>query len=202
MNTLPQDIQRYCGQMEEVNLRLKAIDEILSAGVQHNGSNSSSEQLALQFRKILELIAFGTLIANRETYSTAHSDYISHWKAKDLLQNLEAVNPAFYPVPLKPPVQRQDGSKHFDNVSRNYLTRDQFMSLYDLCGSILHTHNPYSGKKAKQISTEAGRKWAKLVKNLLALHLAKLVAASECWVVVMHDQRDSRVHAFRGDTIP
>jgi len=42
------------------------------------------ELIFVQFRKILELIAFSTLTANREKYSIAHANFSLHWKAKSI----------------------------------------------------------------------------------------------------------------------
>jgi len=196
MNALPTDIQRYCIYMEEVKSRLAVIEVELNKPNSH-AVDLYSEILAIQFRKVLEAIAFGSLIANRGKYSLAYANYSNHWNAKILLENLETINPNFYPIPLKPPILRHDGSKHFDLVKKGYLTKEQFVSLYTDCGSILHTHNPYKLRKPKQISPDAAKKWVKLIRGLLNIHLARLVEAVEGWAVVMQDQRDNKVHAFQ-----
>ena len=197
MSILPPDIQRYCICMEEVKSRIQAIEAHTSSTPKINGIDTHSELIAIQFRKILEMIAFGSLIANREKYSQAYNNYTSHWNAKDMLANLRTINPTFYPIPLKPPRTREDGTKHFDRVGKGYITEEQFLSLYNDCGSILHTKNPYALKKAKVFSTEATKKWIKLIQGLLSTHLARLIDSEEGWVVVMQYPTDGRVHAFQ-----
>src|ERR1700731_738919 len=61
------------------------------------------ELVFLQLRKILELLAFASLTANREKYAAAHKKFATFWRAKDMLQDLEKVNPDFYPRPVQPP---------------------------------------------------------------------------------------------------
>ncbi len=53
------------------------------------------ESLYLQFRKTLELIAFGSLIANREKYSEARAEYASDWNAKRVLKLVSVLTPCF-----------------------------------------------------------------------------------------------------------
>lgn len=197
MSTLPPDIQRYCICMEEVKSRLSIIEKESASFRPMDGIDTHSELIAIQFRKILELIAFGSLVANREKYSLAYNNYIAHWNAKEMLGNLKSINPAFYPVPLKLPRVREDGTKHFDRISKGYITQEQFLSLYSDCGSILHTNNPYALKKNKVFSTEATKKWIKLISGLLSVHLARLIDSTEGWVVFMQYPDDGRVHAFQ-----
>jgi len=197
MSILPPDIQRYCIVMEEVKSRIQAIENHYSSALITNGIDTRSELVAIQFRKILEMIAFGSLIANREEYSRAYSNYISHWNAKEMLGNLRTINPAYFPVPLKPPRTREDGTKHFDRITKGFITEEQFLSLYNDCGSLLHTKNPYALKKTKVFSTEATKKWIKLINGLLNTHLARLIDSEEGWVVIMHYPSDGRVHAFQ-----
>ena len=54
----------------------------------------------LQIRKILELIAFASLVANKNVYTAVFSKVSKAWNAGDLLKELEQVNPDFYPVPI------------------------------------------------------------------------------------------------------
>ncbi|HVS01123.1 MAG TPA: hypothetical protein VMW27_31185 [Thermoanaerobaculia bacterium] len=81
------------------------------------------EVAALNLRKSLELIAFGTLSANKEAYAEAHADFAGHWNAKKLFAKLEKLHPEFYPKPvtrqirdLGPPRQL-----HFEFVPDGFL---------------------------------------------------------------------------------
>jgi len=195
MDVLPSEILRYVICMEEVNTRIKVIEDAPSSLGRVNFIDPRSEIIAVQYRKILELIAFGSLIANRAKYSLAYRNYTSHWKAKELLDNLKIINPKYYPIPLKPAVLQRNGTKHFGAVTKNYLTEEQFISLYDDCGSILHTHNPYKLHNPKRFSPDSITKWTKYIKGLLNVHLARLFDV-EGWVVYMNYDNTGKVHAF------
>ena len=74
------------------------------------------ELVFVQFRKILELIAFGSLTANREVYEKVRADSQNDWNAKRLLDKLARVNSELYPVPLMPPTTGADGKGHIEKV--------------------------------------------------------------------------------------
>jgi hypothetical protein len=63
------DIGKYCNQMEEIKLRTNVVNSF------HYGQGSAMypastiECICLQIRRIFELIAFASLIANREAYT-------------------------------------------------------------------------------------------------------------------------------------
>lgn len=195
MNTLSQEVMNYCSNMNQVKARLAFIECSLNNYSPCSGIDSSSEILAIQFRKTLELIAFGSLLANRVKYSAAYADYASHWSAKLLLNNLKTINPDFYPKPLKPFIVQPNGIKHFPVVTNGFLTPDQFTRLYTDCNAILHSSNPFKLKKAKLISQQSARTWVRLIKRLLNIHLARFVDQSNGWLVQMNFGSENSVHA-------
>src|ERR1035437_3686805 len=71
------------------------------------------ELIFVQFRKVLELIAFSSLTANKDKYSVAYANFGVHWKAKSMLQAVGKLNPNFYPVPLGPPELLPNRTKLF-----------------------------------------------------------------------------------------
>src|ERR1700733_9273779 len=110
---MPSDIEIYCKCMAEVRHRLGVVQGVLAGRVRTGHETFDAELIFIQLRKTLELIAFGSLCANKEKYSGVHQNFAQHWSAKRLLVDLGKLNPHFYPQPLEPPQQRPDGSKHF-----------------------------------------------------------------------------------------
>jgi hypothetical protein len=84
------------------------------------------ESTTLQLRKILELIAFGSLVANKDSYSTVYAKVSKTWNAGDLLRELEDVNPEFYPVPVIQVASTIPGAfmEHKKRDPVDYLTKD------------------------------------------------------------------------------
>ncbi|WP_027088944.1 hypothetical protein [Thomasclavelia saccharogumia] len=59
------------------------------------------ETVCLQFRKIFEKIALMLLVANKESYAEQNDKFVKHYHTKRILNDLERINPDFYPVPTK-----------------------------------------------------------------------------------------------------
>ena len=106
------------------------------------------EACYLQFRKILELIAFGSIVGNKELYSKQYTDFSKHWNAKRILQGMEKINSEFYPRPIEHNKSSNNISEfEWNEIPENkYLTQSEFIELYNKCGAIMHSVNPY-GKK-------------------------------------------------------
>src|ERR1700694_3086237 len=102
----------YINCMEEVRDRINLVTTIVAHTVTTGREVFDIELVFLQLRKVLELVAFASLTANKEKYSLAHAEFTEHWKAKRMLQELAKINPDFYPIPVAPPVLQPDGIRH------------------------------------------------------------------------------------------
>lgn len=130
--------------MYEASLRLETLRDLVS-GVRVTRYNITAiESEALQLRKLLEVIAYASLVSNREPYEEIKNDLAKDWHAERILKKIAKINADFYPVPLK------------DNqvVRHGYLTRKQFSTLYDKCGYILHAKNPFSKSSKNYLAFE------------------------------------------------
>src|SRR5437773_1723392 len=90
-------MHKYSALMKEIKLRFNAIDHLLSGRGDALYLQTTTESIYLQLRKVLELIAFGSLLANKDLYTEIYADFAKAWNAKRLLGNLEKVNSNFYP---------------------------------------------------------------------------------------------------------
>jgi hypothetical protein len=179
---MPQDMDVYLKCMDKIRQRLRVVSAI-SAGTLTTGEDVlNTELMCVQFRKVLELIAFASLTANRDKYAEAHAKYGLHWRAKDMLKALEKVNPDYYPVPLDEPVVQPDGTKHFPRPADGFLTRDEFAVLYDAASDALHMRNPFSTKAPAIPTAYSIKDWVFRIQRLLRLHLMHLVDGDK-WVV-------------------
>ena len=94
--------EKYVGCMNEIKLRIDVIQGFLENKWNAHYLVSTAECTALQFRKILELVALASLVANREEYAKQRTSFRTDWKANKIIKDLEKVNPWFYPNPTKP----------------------------------------------------------------------------------------------------
>lgn len=187
------DTVTYCNCMEEAKRRIGLVKSML-AGVVTTGEEAFNVELIfVQLRKTLELIAFASLTANKAKYSVAHANFASHWRAKAMLEELEKINPDFFPVPLEPPVTMARGVKHFEKLSEGFLTKSEFVTLYQASSEIIHTRNPFSPKDPVVQIGYSVDQWVLRIQKLLGLHLMHLVDGGK-WIVNI--PQEGPVHVY------
>jgi hypothetical protein len=192
------DTQRYIEVIEQARARLNFIKALPARTTPLTGEQIFDQEIVfLQLRKILELVAFASLTANREKYSEAHKRFAEFWRAKDMLDGLRKINPNFYPQPIKPPVIKDDGTKHCE-AATEFLTEDDFVCLYDITGDFLHVRNPFSPKDLMVAMPYNVRQWIERIQALLALHLMHLVDG-KVWVVEVPEQ--ARVQMWEAEPL-
>jgi hypothetical protein len=177
-------LTQYCNCMEEVKHRVGLVRSLLSGLVSMGYPAFDTETVFLQFRKILELVAFASLTANKDVYSAAYEEFATHWNARRMLGYLEKVNAEFYPVALEPFIPSADGVKHFPRAADGFMTKEEFVTLYNTCGKLLHARNPFSPEDpVVQIGYNV-EQWVSRIQKLLAVHVITLVNGDR-WVIVI-----------------
>lgn len=198
MSRTKTDIQKYCDCMEEIKLRSNLIFSIVNGKITLGKEIFDYELICIQLRKILELIALSSLVSNKRVYSETYEDFHSHWNAKKILNALEKINPNFYPVPAQIDPKGKIGSNNAYHMKKDSkksaLTKNEFVRLYNICGSILHTKNPYAQKKNIDIEIPIDS-WMKKIAHLLNQHYIQLVDGS-FWLIHMIDPQDKKAHAY------
>ena len=95
-------IQMYCNSMEEVKTRISIVRSVANRSLSLRiGDLFDYELVCIHFRKCLELIAFASLMANKDRYAEVHNNFTKHWKAKGILDELNKIHPEFYPSPIE-----------------------------------------------------------------------------------------------------
>ena len=139
---------KYADCMEEIKKRTDVVNAFLTGKCHAMYVQTTVEAISLQIRKILELIALASLAANRSEYAKHRKDFQKDWNAKRILDTLQRVNPQFYPKPNKQVIDQKTGKViSLQDITSGFLTKDDYMVLFDTCSGILHADNPFSGKK-------------------------------------------------------
>src|SRR5438132_13869194 len=112
--------------MEEVRDRINLVTTIGARKVTIGTDVFDIELVFVQLRKVLELIAFASLTANKAKYSAAHATFAEHWKAKLMLKELEKVNPEFYPVPIGQPQLHANAVKNIQTATDGVSMQEDF----------------------------------------------------------------------------
>jgi hypothetical protein len=189
------DIVKYCNLMEQVKLRISVIDFFLSRA--RLDQPPGLESIGLQLRKILELVAFGSLVANRNAYSAVYSGFTKDWNAGELLKKLEKVNPDFYPKPIiELPSHKEGIQSEFVVRGPDYLSKQDFIEVYGRCGVLMHAANPFGSGIDYSYYQQNVPIWRTQLINLLNTHEIRLVNEPGLWLIHMKEERDDRVHYY------
>jgi hypothetical protein len=175
-------LTQYCNCMEEVRHRVGLVRSLLTHSVSTGYPAFDTEMVFLQFRKILELVAFASLTANKDVYSAAYEKFATHWNAERMLRDLEKVNADFYPLALEPFTITPDGVKHFPRAADGFLTKEEFVTLYGTCAKLLHARNPFSSEDPVIPISCGAEQWISRIQKLLSLHVIALVNRDR-WVI-------------------
>jgi len=182
--------------MDEVKRRMLVIDFFTSKAGHALFKPTTLESIALQFRKILELVAMASLVANKHAYAKAYADFARHWNAKFLLRDLKKINPDFYPVPFRElPPTKPGVVKDWEDLTSGHLTQADFVRLYDGCGGMLHARNPFgSPLKYEAFENEIGS-WHSKIVTLLNCHRVQLLNGN-LYVIHMKEEGHDDVRGY------
>src|ERR1035437_5760601 len=191
------DVYKYRDNLFDIKMRTSIISEHLSGISTTKYLITEIEFLCFQFRKILELIALSSMVANKEEYSKQHEKFAKHYNARLIIQDLERINPDFYPKPTVQIIKEIDGKKMFDlqSVKEGFLIKEEFLEVYEKCGGMLHAENPFGHKRdIKQLHSEFPIWLTKIIK-LLNHHNIMLVDGETMVIGLMHGDKDGQPQA-------
>lgn len=192
----------YTRQMEEIKKRIEVISFFLGMKGSALYVQPTVESICLQFRKVLELIAFASLTANKKAYAAVHKDFASHHKVDILLKELGRINPHFYPVPVSPKPKLVDGVFVPELITAGILTQEDFVDVFKKCGRLLHTPNPFGGSPSIVFYEKSFPVWLDKIIRLLNTHEVHFVDDPSMWVIHMQEDGDDRVHYHVFERLP
>jgi hypothetical protein len=167
-------VKIYLNNMRDVKKR------IMYAESQINAFNEIHDYLLLEnavlhTRKALECIAYASIAPNKNAYekfrsdAETPSDFRKDYHAGSILKQLGQINKDFYPLPM---IAKLVGERqwHFDRLNTGYLTKNQYIKLYDRLGKFLHSDNPWGNDKGYLNLAKEMPEIFQRVRSLLQLH--------------------------------
>lgn len=181
--------ERYIWLMGQVKLRLQTLEKdaqlVTAAPVLFAGDDLLLyERVCLQLRKVLELIAFGALVANQKSFAVSHANFAEFQKAKNVLKTLRAINPMYYPAAMRETAG--SGGRSFEDAEPDtWLSEEEFAPLFDACSQVLHVANPFDQSEIRDLGRTVPE-WIARIRGLLQIHVVALTP-DDIIVVKMHD---------------
>lgn len=180
--------------MDEIKKRTEVIRAFLNGECNTLYKQTTAESICLQVRKILELIALASLVANKEAYSMNRANFKKDWHAKRILKSIEGVNQNFYPSPTKQVLDKAgERVVSVKKIKSGFLTRSDFEKIYDRCGGLLHAQNPFAQSKNIDNFIKVVPKWMDKIMTLLNHHQIQLVQEDLQLWVLMKSKTDGKV---------
>ena len=217
-NGIRRRLDRYLERMQEIVSRLDVVESLLLGDIGLPYRPAMVESIYLQFRMVLELIATASLVLNEDGNNVLQERSLRLWRANEILNAVETVNPDYY---YPSPVRLAEKSKANLEVGVNgyrgewvdykgdYLTREKFKTLYDTCGQVLHTPNPFYKKVRRNKETDKNHiqqapKWRRRIIELLTHHTFKLNGDQDTMYVCYTVGTDAEfvVQAFQKLDVP
>ena len=162
----------YADRMKEIVRRSDVIDAFLARKATALFLPTTVESIYLQFRSILELIATASLIVNDSAALRLSERGRRKWAAGDILKAVQEINPNFYyPKPIRADKSSIPGIQYtHSEFTGDYLTREQFDTLYDVCSKTIHVQNPFDRRspvKDYERLLKDAIKWRRRIRDLL-----------------------------------
>lgn len=193
---------QYADCMEEIKKRTTVVDGFLTGKCHAMYVQTTAESIGLQIRKILELIALASMVANRPEYQKYRENFRRDWNGKRILETLEKANPNFYPQPTRQVVDRTTGKvESVEEIKSGFLTKEEFVTLYDICGGILHADNPFSPKQDVPRFLDSAQAWMRKIMRLLNHHQIQLIDDDQQIWVLMQAESDGKVHVYEFERV-
>jgi hypothetical protein len=186
----------YAACMDQIMHRVKLLVQILDNRITLGEEVFNYEVVALNFRKILECMAYASLSGHHKIYTKAHFKAERHHRAKDILNEVEKLNPQFYPAPktITPGSGTKDEPHHLTDRDADYLSRDEFITLFDKCSEVIHVQNVLKGPQHVDFINPP-KVWLKKITNLLDHHCITISGSDQIWFVIMMGE-DGKAHVY------
>jgi hypothetical protein len=177
----------YLSILRDIKYRTSVIDHLFSDASGRKLEITVLESACLQIRKILEQIAFGSLVSNVDLYSQEYEKFKKFWNAEYLLKDMAKVNPKYFPIPISQEPSDVKGVKSKFNLKPDvtYLNPVEFIKVYKKCGAILHAGNPFGSKISLEFYKKNIPIWRQKIINLLNAHEIHFVGDKNLYLFQM-----------------
>ncbi len=193
-------MKKYLDQIKDVRCRIESIGVIADVMTRQRYLPIAVESVYLQFRKILEIIARASLVADQEAIKELGSSMrkLGKHNGDKLLKVMGAINPEFYPVPIVPELSGDPRLKQiFQRKTADFLTKELFAELYNKkCAPLMHAENPFGTHTNYKTLWDEVPLWKNRIMELLSMHQIHVLRLDGFFLVNMHDENDEKIDMY------
>ncbi len=164
-------IEMYLEQLRCVKERGKVFQAFSRGTANAIYEETTVEVATLQLRKILELLAFGFVLATGEKAIPAYASFVKYKNVKEFFSQLRKLNKDYYLQPVLQERNEQGEMQWIHLAADEYLTPEDFAILFEHCDRVLEPRRvgalPMSLKQCKT----ANLRWYSKIVRLLNSHL-------------------------------
>ena len=181
--------------MEEIKRRQRAIDDILSGLQTTSFKYTNVEFLALQFRKIFELIVLSTLASHQHLFEGLIRKLSKEWQVSKIVTIVKNKNPGFYPKPIdRIPSDKPGVKDEWADVGAGFLTLEDLILAHGMIGNLMHANNPYREEGLLAEIEKQFPVWREKTIRLLNHHLVRFPDDQTVLYVGMNSIQTGAVH--------
>lgn len=195
-------VTKYASYMEEIKKRTDVVSRLMKmhqAGQSMTGYiETDIDTVYLQLRKIIELVMFACIVANKSAGLTLNKTLRKGYEIQKIKSELQRFNLKFFPTPKAEDGSDQDGIRKVKDLAheeRPFMTETDIFKAYGNAGNYLHSQRDYQygGTEAK---TKILQRGVNSVNELVALlnHHWTDITNDSFFAVVMQGKKDGKVH--------
>ncbi|EIK2268851.1 hypothetical protein [Vibrio cholerae] len=126
------------------------------------------ESTSLQIRKVLELVAYLSILVNGDKLNSKERN---EYHAKKIVELLNEKTTIFYPFPSCV-IEKSDGKEKniIPLFHESSLSQVEFKEAYQLCGKVLHAQHPLKTKVNFQDIKRKNHNYLQRLKSLMTQH--------------------------------
>lgn len=196
-------LNRYAGYMEEVKRRMDVVAKVsekVNSGSSMTGYIETDIDIVyLQLRKIIELVIFACITANKSAGLTLNKTLRKGYEIQKIKTELKRFNTDFFPSPKVHAETTKDSIREVDDLKqedRPFMSEAELFRAYGIAGNYLHSQREYQYGTPQEriIILKDGIEYVNQLAHLLDHHWTNITEDSLFAVVLnRHNKKTAHV---------
>ena len=184
------DAEQYCDLMERTKEDLSGAIEIMESTSIRLETRIMTA--AVQTRKILEDVAYASLVSNKDAGGKTQEELGDMRYPKDIFRDLGKVHPNFFPTPVE--IRDPSKGQPFVTKTKSVLNKEKLLQIYRELNPLAHSTNPLNEPVDLGYFEEKIPLWLEEIVNTLDTHQVALPHHPDhFYIVKMKGDKDASV---------